>query len=43
MNIVIAVLLLILVLTAAGRKTKKPYDPEWVDRLEELDAVIDDE
>ena len=42
MKNVTAVLLLILAVMAGGRK-KAPDDQEWIDRLEELDAMIDDD
>lgn len=42
MKILTAVLLLILAVMAGGRK-KAPDDQEWIDRLEELDAMIDDD
>ena len=42
MKILTAVLLLILAVMAGGRK-KAPDDQKWIDRLEELDAMIDDD
>ncbi len=44
MSTVVAVLLLLLLLTGAGgRKKKKPEKLSWVDRLEEMDAIFDDD
>ena len=43
MNVMVAIALLILVVTAGSRKKKKPDDLPWIDRLEEWDAIFDDD
>ena len=45
MNVVIAIVILLLVLGAGKTKKRKRAsdDLEWIDRLEELDAIFDDD
>ena len=45
MNVVIAIVILLLVLGAGKTKKRKRNsdDLEWIDRLEELDAIVDDD
>ena len=45
MNVVIAIVILLLVLGAGKTKKRKRAsdDLEWIDMLEELDAIFDDD
>lgn len=45
MNVVIAVVILFLILGTVNTKRHKKTseDLEWIDRLEELDAIFDDD
>ena len=45
MNVVIAIVILLLVLGAGNTKKRKRAsdDLEWIDRLEKLDAIFDDD